>query len=309
MTRSIFYSEYGEPDQILQYADVPELPMGPDCVTIKVAGAGINPVDWKIMLGYLDGAFETHFPVVPAWDVAGEVVAVGPSVTEVAVGDRVYAYARLDTIGHGTAAEQVVLPIRVVAKAPTSIDLTTAAAVPLAGLTAWQLIRRLAPQPGETVLVHNAAGGVGQFAVQLARLSGARVIGTSSPANHEHLRELGIEPVAYGDGLAEAVRELAPEGVDVVADLVGGDALAVSDALLAPGGRVGSIADGQGALERGGAYVFVRPSPAELTELAMLIDAGQVRVDIAATYPLDQAKEAYQRLRDGHVRGKIVLVP
>lgn len=309
MTRGIFYSEYGEPEQILQLGEVPELPMGPDCVTIQVAGAGINPVDWKIMLGYLDGAFETHFPVVPCWDVAGEVVAVGPSVTEVAVGDRVYAYARLDTIGHGTAAEQVVLPIRVVGKAPTSIDLATAAAVPLAGLTAWQLIRRLAPQPGETVLVHNAAGGVGQFAVQLARLAGANVIGTSSPANHDHLRGLGIEPVAYGDGLADAVRNLAPEGVDVVADLVGGDALAVSDGLLVPGGRVGSIADGQGALERGGAYVFVRPSPAELAELAMLIDAGQLQVDLAGTYPLEQAKEAYQRLRDGHVRGKLVLVP
>lgn len=309
MTRGIYYVEYGEPDQILRYGDVPELPMGPDCVSIRVAGAGINPVDWKIMAGYLQGAFETHFPVVPAWDVAGEVIAVGPAVTEVAVGDRVFSYARLDMIGHGTAAEQIVLPARVVAKAPASIDLATAAAVPLAGLTAWQLIQRLSPQPGEVVLVHNAAGGVGQFAVQLARLAGARVIGTASPANHDHLRSLGVEPVDYTQGLADAVRALAPAGVNVVADLVGSDALAVSDPLLAPNARVGSIADGQGAAQRGGAYVFVRPSPAELAELATLIDAGQLQVDLAGTYPLEQAADAYLRLRDGHVRGKLVLVP
>ena len=157
MTRGIYYNEYGQPGDILQVGDVPLLPMGPDCVRIAVAGAGINPVDWKIMLGYLQGAFETHFPVVPGWDIAGEVTAVGPAVTEVAPGDRVYAYARLDMIGHGTAAEEVVLPVRVVAKAPDNIDLVTAAAVPLAGLTALQLLRQLSPQPGETVLVHKPA--------------------------------------------------------------------------------------------------------------------------------------------------------
>lgn len=308
--RGIYYTEYGEPEDILQVGEVPILPMGPDSVRIKVAAAGLNPVDWKIMGGYLQGVFQTIMPIVPCWDVAGEVAAVGPGVTEFAPGDRVFAYARLDFIGRGTAAEEIVSPIRVVARAPESIDLTTAAGVPLAGLTAWQLVARLDPQPGETVLVHNASGGVGQFAVQLAALTGARVIGTASAANHEHLRGLGIEPVAYGEGLVDAVRALAPDGVDVVADLIGGDATtAATTALLKPGGRWGSLLDAPATLAAGGAYVFVRPSPGQLTELAGLIDAGKVRVDLAATYPFDQAVEAYRRLKDGHVRGKIVLTP
>ena len=127
-------------------------------------------------------------------------VGVGPSVSEVSPGDRAYAYARLDVIQHGTMADEVVLPVRVVARAPETIDLVHAAAVPLTGLTAMQLLRRLDLHLDETITVHNASGGVGQFAVQLARLAGAQVIGTASAGNHEHLRSLGIEPVEYGDG-------------------------------------------------------------------------------------------------------------
>lgn len=308
--RGLFYTEYGEPEDILQVGDVPELPMGPDCVRIKVAGVGLNPVDWKIMEGQRGRAFETIMPIVPAWDVAGEVMAAGPAVTEFTAGDRVYAYARLDFIGRGTAAEEVVLPVRVVAPAPKNLDLTAAAAVPLAGLTAWQIIERLVPQPGETVLVHNASGGVGQFAVQFAALRGARVIGTASPGNHDHLRSLGAEPVAYGEDLVEAVRSLAPTGVDAIADLIGGEATTDATAqVLATDGRWASLLDPPETLATGGAYVFVRPSPAQLTEIAALIDAGKVRVDIAATYPLEDAVVAYRRLKDGHVRGKLVLIP
>ena len=178
MTRAVYYDEFGGPE-VLQIGEVEPLPMGPDTVQITVAGAGINPVDFKVMRGYLAGRIEHHFPIVPGWDVAGEVLAVGPSVSELAPGDPVYGYARLDMIGHGTAADEVTLPIRVVAKAPTTVDLVTAAAVPLTGLTAFQLIRRLDIQLGETVLVHNASGGVGQFAVQFAWLAGAP--GSSAP--------------------------------------------------------------------------------------------------------------------------------
>ncbi len=303
MTRSVHYTAFGGPST-LKIGEVDPLPMGPDCVEIAVAGAGINPVDWKIMRGYLTGAFEHHLPIVPAWDVAGEVTAVGPSVTEVAPGDRVYAYARLDVIGHGTAAEVVRLPIRVVAKAPESIDLVTAAAVPLAGLTAFQLVGRTGISAGQTVLVHNASGGVGQFAVQIARARGARVIGTASAANHEHLRELGVEPVSYGEGLAEAVAELAPDGVDVALDLIGGGAL---EQVRANG--YGSITDAQGVQALGGEYVFVRPSSADLQELAGMIDAGEIVVDLAGTYPFSEAAKGYELLENGHVRGKLVLVP
>lgn len=307
MTRAVYYDSFGGPE-VLTIGEVSPLPMGPDTVRVKVAGVGINPVDAKIMSGYLAGAFEHHFPIVPGWDVAGEVLEVGPSVSEVAPGDDVFAYARMDVIGHGTLADEVVLPIRLLAKAPKTLDLVRAAAVPLTGLTAWQLIRRLDIQIYETVLIHNASGGVGQFAAQLARLAGARVIGTASPGNHEHLRSLGVEPVAYGEGMADAVRELAPDGLDVVIDLIGG-VLDDSDGLLKPHGRVGSITDAAGALARDGVYVFVRPSRNDLTELALLIDAGDLTVDLAASYPFEQAADAYRRLGEGHVRGKLVLTP
>lgn len=295
MPRAAYYDQFG-PVSNLKVGEVSSLPMGPDTVALDVAGAGINPVDYKIQAGSMAAAIESHFPIVPGWDVAGVVTAVGPAVPEFVPGDRVYGYARMDTVQHGTAAEAVVLPVRLLAKAPTSLDLVTAGAVPLAGLTALQVLRRLEVQPGDNVLVHNAAGGVGQFAVQLAKYWGAHVVGTASEANHAHLRSLGIEPVAYGAGLAESAHPLLPDGADVVVDLVGGGALESSDALLAPGARVGSIADGKGAVERGGKYVFVRPSPSDLTELAQIIDAGAIQVDIAATYPLQDAAAAYEQL-------------
>ncbi|MFN8184922.1 MAG: NADP-dependent oxidoreductase [Candidatus Nanopelagicales bacterium] len=307
MTRAVYYDQFGGPE-VLRIGEVDPLPMGPDTVKIAVAGAGINPVDYKVMRGYLAGAFECRFPIVPGWDVAGTVLETGPSVPELKPGDRVFAYARMDWIQHGTLGDEVTMPIRHVVAAPSTIDLVHAAAVPLVGLTALQLVRRLDVRPQQTVLVHNAAGGVGQFAVQLARLAGARVLGTASPANHDHLRSLGVEPVAYGSGMADAVRTLAPAGVDVVADLIGG-VLDDSDALLAPGGLVGSIADARGALARNGVYVFVRPSRNGLTELAQLIDSGDLQVDVAATYPFEEAADAYRLLEGGHVRGKVVVVP
>ena len=306
MVRSAYYDQFG-PVTELQVGDIDPMPLGPDCVELQVAGAGINPVDYKAQYGYLAAAIEARFPVVPGWDVSGTITAVGPAVQDLSVGDQVFGYARMDHIEHGTAAEVVVVPDRLLAAAPTTIDLVTAAGVPLVGLTAYQLLARLQIQPGETVLVHNASGGVGQFAVQLARLAGARVIGSSSADNHDHLAQLGVEPVRYGPGLVDAVEALAPDGVDVVVDLIGGDVLEQSDALLKAGGRVGSIADGAGAKQRGGAYIFVRPSPTDLTELARLIDQGELKVDVAAHYLLDDVAAAYERLADGHVRGKIIL--
>ena len=308
MVRSAYYEQFGKVCE-LKIGDIPPMLLGPDCVELSVAGAGINPVDYKAQHGYLAAAIETRFPVVPGWDVAGTITAIGPAVTDFQVGDSVFGYARMDLIEHGTAAEAMVAPARLLAAAPTTIDLITAAAVPLVGLTAYQLLTRLGIQRGETVLVHNASGGVGQFAVQLARLAGARVIGSSSPDNHAYLTGLGVEPVTYGPGLVDAVQKLAPAGIDVAVDLIGGDALEQSDAVLKPSGRVGSIADGEGARKRAGAYIFVHPSPADLTELARLIDSGDLKVDVAAHYPLADAAAAYQRLEEGHVRGKIILVP
>ncbi len=307
-SRSVYYEAFGGPEN-LRVGDIAMAPVGPDSVVVKVVGVGINPVDFKVERGYLKEAIQTDFPVVIGWDIAGEVLAVGPAITEFQPGDRVFGYARLDTVQHGTAAETVVLPVRVLAKAPRSMDLVRAAAVPLTGLTALQLLRRLDIKNGETVLIHNAAGGVGQFAVQLAVLSGARVIGTASEANHDHLRTLGAEPVGYGPELEPAVKELAPAGVDVVVDLVGQGSLDRSNALVKANARFGSIADGDGVKARGGVYAYCRPSSLDLEHLAELIDNDKLVVDLAQTFDFDHAVEAYQLLEGGHVRGKIVITP
>jgi NADPH:quinone reductase-like Zn-dependent oxidoreductase len=308
LSRSVYYDHFGGPES-LQVGEIAMAPMGPDSVLVRVAGVGVNPVDYKIAQGYLQGAMEINFPVVIGWDVAGEVLAVGPGITEFAPGDRVFGYARLDTVQHGTAAETVVLPVRVLAHAPTNIDLEHAAAVPLTGLTALQLLRLLDIKPGETVLIHGAAGGVGQFAVQLARLAGATVIGTASVRNHDYLRSLSAEPVGYGTELEESLRRLAPDGVDVVVDLVGAGSLDRSDSIAKADARVGSIADGEGAMARGGAYVFVRPSAVDLEFLAGLIDEGKLIVDVDQTFSFAEAAQAYRLLEERHVRGKIVLTP
>jgi NADPH:quinone reductase-like Zn-dependent oxidoreductase len=245
------------------------------------------------------------FPAIPGWDVAGVVAAVGLDTPEWSVGDEVIAYARKDWVQGGTFAELVTTPVRTVARKPKSLDWHQAAGLPLAGLTAYQLLARLGLKEGETVLVHAAAGGVGLFAVQIARALGARVIGTASEGNHEFLRELGAEPVTYGAGLAERVQEIAPGGVDVVADFVGG-VLEATLAVLKEDGRPGSITDGTAA-EAGGLAAWVRPNAEDLTALGDLADAGKLTVPVADVFPLADAAKAFELSQTGHVRGKIAI--
>ena len=302
--KALTYARYGGPE-VLELTDLPEPKVPPGWVLLKVRSAAINPVDWKIMAGGLDPLMEVQFPVVPGWDVSGVVEAVGIDVPEWAPGDEVISYARTDWVHGGTMAEYVALPARLLAPKPASVDWDRAAALPLAGLTAYQVLGRLEAAAGETVLVHNASGGVGGYAVQLAAARGARVIGTASEVNHEYLRGLGAEPVAYGDGLPERVRELAPDGVDVVVDLVGG-VVEQTLAVLKDGGRHASVADD--AVEaNGGTWMWVRPSAEDLTELGRLVDRGALRIELARSVPLAEGVEAYRLSQEGHVRGKIAV--
>jgi len=304
--KAITYRSYGGPE-VLEYTDRPEPKLGPDSVLVKVRAASVNPVDWKIQAGYLDGAMDAVFPVIPGWDVAGVVEKAGAAITEFAPGDEVIGYVREDMVGRGTFAEYIAAPIRTLARKPANLSFEEAAGLPLAGLTGYQaLTGALDVHAGDTVLVHAAAGGVGSLAVQIARALGARVIGTASERNHDFLRSLGAEPVRYGEGLAERVRELAPNGVDAVLDLIGGDALQVSPGLLAQGGRLASIADGA-VLGLGGHYVFVRPDAEDLAALTALAEKGLLRVEIAATFPLERAADAQRLNMDGHTRGKVVV--
>lgn len=302
--RAMTYASYGA-NEVLELADLPCPKVGPAEVLVRVRTASVNPVDWKVMSGGLDGLMDTVFPAIPGWDVAGVVEQVGIDAPEFSVGDEVMAYARKDAIHAGTFAELVTVPVRALALKPASLAWDTAGGLPLAGLTAYQLLTRLGTCSTDTVLVHGAAGGVGSIGVQIAVSLGARVIGTASEKNHDRLRALGVEPVTYGDGLVERVHALAPDGVTVVADFVGG----VTDetvAVLADGGRHASIAD-DSVLQHGGQWMWVRPNAPDLTALGALVDAGAVTVPIARTFGLHQLADAFTLSREGHAPGKIII--
>lgn len=305
--RAVTYSSYTTDHTTLEVGERPTPKLAPGSVLIEVRGAGVNPVDWKVMAGGLDAMMDAVFPVIPGWDVAGVVVAVGPDTPEFSVGDEVMAYARKDVVGAGTFAEQVAVPAYAVAHKPQALTWEQAAGLPLAGGTALRSLDRVGLETGSTVLIHAAAGGVGSLAVQIAVARGARVIGTASVPNHDYLRDLGAEPVEYGDGLADRVRELAPEGVDAVVDFVGGQ-LDTTLAVLRDGGSHASVAD-PSVLQHGGEWVWVRPDGADLTRLAELAAAGSLSVEIAGTYGLEQVADAFRASQDGHTRGKLVIVP
>ncbi|MFK0234838.1 NADP-dependent oxidoreductase [Streptomyces vinaceus] len=302
--RAMAYETYGG-TEVLTETRLPLPKLAPGELLVRVKCASVNPVDWKIMAGGLDPLMDVVYPVVPGWDVAGTVERVGIDTPEFAVGDEVMAYARKDYVHGGTFAEFVSVPVRAAAAKPASLSWQEAAGLPLAGLTAYQLLTRLATGKDDTVLIHGAAGGVGSFGVQIARALGARVIGTASPRNHDRLRELGCEPVEYGEGLVDRVRALAPDGVTVAADFVGG-VLDVTQAVLAEGGRHASIADPT-VLGAGGQWMWVRPDAEGLAELGRLADAGQLKVTVAKTFPLARLAEAFELSQTGRTAGKIVL--
>lgn len=301
--RAMAYSEYGEPTT-LQLTDLPTPKTGPGSVLIKVERAAVNPVDWKLMAGGLDEMLDVFFPVIPGWDVAGVIESVGPDVPEFQPGDRVAAYARKDFVQGGTYAEYVSVPATSVAKVPDDVTADDAAGLPLAGLTALRTLETLNLSAADTVLIHAASGGVGHFAAQLAVESGATVIGTAGEDNHERLRDLGIHPVTYGEGLEQRVAEIAPDGVTAVADFAGG-VLEQTLAVLDEAGRHASIADPE-VLEHGGQLVWVRPDGARLETLLNKISEGRLRVSIDTVYPLEQAVEALQHSQRG-AKGKVII--
>lgn len=304
--RAAVYDEYGEPD-VVTVREHDDPPVGPDTVLVRARATSVNPVDWKIRRGYLRGAYPHHLPIIPGWDVAGVVEAVGPAVvTGLRPGDEVWGYVRRDDVQWGTAAELVPAPERTVARKPESMSFEEAGAVPLVGLTAYQaLVEALQIRDGERVLVHAAAGGVGHLAVQIARAHGCEVVGTASPANHEHLRALGVtETVDYHAG---PVSEQLSAPVDAVLDLAGGEALDDAAKQVRDVARVASVVDPATVLGMGGRYVFVRPERAHLDALAALVDDGRLEVDVTETFPLDDLAEAHRLSESGHTRGKIAV--
>lgn len=299
---------YGGPE-VLRYEDVSVPEPGPGEVRVRVCAVGVNPMDWMVREGYLREVVPYPLPLVPGWDISGVVAAVGPETTRFAVGDAVYGMADLNR--NGGYAEYAVVREGELAPKPPSLDHVHAAAVPLTALTAWQALFDTAQlSAGQTVLIHGAAGGVGSFAVQLARLRGAYVVGTASSANVEFLRDLGAERVI--DYTTTSFEEHVHDA-DIVLDTIGGDVRERSWSVLRRGGILVSLRNPppseQTARERGvrGAFVFVRPDTAALAQITTLIEAGHIRPVVSAVYPLVAAGEAQERNRGGHTRGKLVV--
>ena len=301
---AITYDRFGDDDE-LRLVERPTPRVGPSEVRVRVTRAGVNPIDWKLMSGGLDPLMETRFPAIPGWDVAGVVDAVGPDTPEFSAGDRVAAYARKQVVSAGTFAEYVTVRVDDVAAVPDGVSDDVAAALPLTGLTALRVLETLAVTTGETLLIHAASGGVGYLASQLAVAAGVRVIGTASPANHAKLEAIGVTPIAHGDGLPERLAEVAPDGVDAVADLVGG-VLDASLTVLREGGRIASITD-PAVEQHGGRWVWVRPDGERLAQLLTEVAEGRLTVDIDRTFPLEEVAQAFAVSREGAAQGKLVI--
>lgn len=303
--------------QIVRWGDVSDLIVdeidtpqpGPGQVRVRVSAAGLNPVDAKIIEimqdspgGYGDGV---ALPAGNGNDYAGIVDAVGEGVTAFGPGDAVFGGRRFFA-----QAEYVVDESENLRPVPAGLSLAQAGSLDIAGRTAVASVRQVAPRKGETVLVSAAAGGVGILAAQLARALGARVVGTASVANHAALRELGIDPVEYGAGLADRLRAIAPDGIDAVLDNEGRDTLETALELGVPIARINTIADRPFAAEHGISTVGgADASRHDLFELAARIAAGEISFPIDAAYPLEEVVAAYTRLKARHLRGKIVLEP
>jgi NADPH:quinone reductase-like Zn-dependent oxidoreductase len=306
--KAIAQDAFGDAD-VMQLRELPDPLVGPDRVLVAVRAAGVNPVDAAVRAGHLRGQMPHHFPLVSGWDVAGVVVSTGLAVTGFAPGDEVFGYQRQDHVQHGTYAELIAATERGLAHKPASLGFEAAAGLGLCGITALQSLRAMDVGPGDTVLVHAAAGGVGHLAVQIAQVLGAtRVIGTASPRNHDFVRSLGAEPVAYGDALVDNVADLVGgDGkVDVAFDCVGGAALGDSPALVRDSARIVSIVD-TNVVGLGGRWMFAKPVAADLEWLAAQAAAGALRVEVQQTFPLAKAVAAHRLLEGGHVRGKVVL--
>lgn len=303
--KAVRIHSYGGPE-VLVYENSPMPAFNNDDVLIRVYAAGVNPVDWKIRQGYMQE--KMTLPLIPGWDVAGIIEEKGAAVKNLEIGDSVYA--RPSIFRNGAYAEYIAVKAAEVALKPESIDYIHAAAVPLAGLTAWQSIFDLARlQAGQKILIHAAAGGVGHYAVQFARWAGAHVIGTASARNHEFLRSMGAhETIDYTTSAFEdAVHE-----ADVVLDTIGGDVWQRSWKVLKKGGIMvsalrGPEAGGPDALNKLCAHVFVQPDARQLGEIAVLIDGGHVRPVIDRVFPLQEAAKAHRSNQAGRTRGKIVL--
>lgn len=292
---------------------VPEAEEGQ--VLVRIHAAGVNPVDWKIREGYLKDLFPHRFPLIPGWDMAGEVAGNGHAARRFQPGEPVYGYCRRPVVQSGTYCEYIAIAESYLTRRPLSLSDLQAAGLPLAGLTAYQAVYDAGGLKNQqSILIIGASGGVGSMAVQLARMAGARIYAVAGKSNHDYLRELGAD-VAIDYRSEEFVRRLRaeePDGADVVFDLIGGESLNLARKCVKPGGRLISIVDDIGAdlppdTSYTFAFVFVEPNVRQLDRLGEMVRSGRLKVSVNRVYDLAEAAAAHEQMESGHTRGKIVL--
>jgi enoyl reductase len=303
MSATVVFDGYGGPE-VLHVVDTPVPQPGPSQVLIRVRAAGVQPADTYLRSGRFRQNAAATFPQRLGNEFAGLVEAAGDGATEWSTGDEVIGWVTAAAYAQHVVVEQTDLATK-----PPELPWPEAGVLSASGQTAASVLTQLAVGPGDVLLIHGAAGGVGSYAVQLAAARGATVIGTASDRNHEYLRGLGATPVAYGDGLAERVREVT-QGVDVALDCSGTvAALTASVELVADRDRIATIAYQPAADELGVRRLGTRRSAYQLRDLALMAAAGRLRVEIQARYPLAEAAQAHRDIETGHVRGKVVLLP
>jgi NADPH:quinone reductase-like Zn-dependent oxidoreductase len=305
--KAIVVHEYGGPE-VLKHEDMPRPEPKEDQILIRVIAAGVNPVDAMIRSGMFAKYEKDVFPIIPGADVAGVVEKVGRKITKFKAGDAVFAYVSLK--GGGGYAEYALATEREASAKPKSLTYVEAAAVPIVALTAWQaLVDTAKLSAGQTVLIHGGSGGVGTFAIQIAKARGAKVIATASTANQDLLKQLGADVTI--DYTKQKFEDVAKD-VDVVLDSVGKDTLARSYGVVKKGGIIVSIVarPDQTDLDKHGiraAAINVEPSSNELAEIGKLIDQKKIKVIVSQTFPLSEGMKAQEQVATGHTRGKIVL--
>jgi len=306
MPRAVRFDHYGGID-VLEVVDVQSPTPADGEVVVRVKAAGINPGESKIREGMLHDRFPATFPSGQGSDLAGVVELIGTNVTGWEVGDEVLGFSD----NRSSQAELVPVPATHLARKPAGLSWEVAGSLFVAGSTAYAAVRAVALSDGDTVAVSGAAGGVGSLAIQLARRAGATVIGLASAPNHGWLRDRGVIPVAYGDGVAERIREASSGRLDALIDTAGQGYVKLGIELGVAPDRIDTIADfaaiGEYGVKADGSGAAA--SADVLAELASLLASGSLELPIAATFPLDRVRDAYRELEQGHTHGKIVLIP
>lgn len=312
--KAIVIEAFGESEE-LKLADIATPQPKDNQVLIAIQYAAVNPVDWKIREGMFKSKMPHEFPLIPGWDAAGIVAAVGKNIRNFKEGDKVFCYCRKPVVKEGTYAEFIACDAAHVTKMPHNINFAQAAAIPLVALTAWQALFDFAKiKKDQQILIHAGAGGVGSFAIQFAKHAGAIVFTTCSEANTDYVKMLGADyAIDYTkEDYIKKIEELTNQKLDVVFDTIGGKTLRDSVVLLKPNGCLVSIVEQIPAeitqntkLHAG--HVFVRPDGEELHEIAKLIEHGKVQPPDIQEMDLKDAAQAQDKSKQGHTRGKIVL--